>query len=159
MLRSRVKYIGDIKEEHKLATMHQGDWIDVRVHSVSRNGEAIEWSNEEEIAYMEGDVLKFGLGFALELPSGYEAHLVPRSSTFKNYGILLTNSMGVIDNSYCGDSDEWGAMFYAIREGVVVKGDRIGQFRVVENMPKIVFEEVEHLGNTNRGGYGSTGVK
>ena len=93
----------------------------------------------------------------MEIPEGYEAHLVPRSSTFKTWGLLQTNSMGVIDRSYCGDEDMWRMPVYATRDTVIHVNDRIAQFRIMENQPKIVFDEVESLGNTSRGGFGSTG--
>lgn len=96
-------------------------------------------------------------GVAMELPSGYEAHLAPRSSTFQHTGLILTNGVGVIDNSYNGDNDYWGAKFYAVRDGVITEGQRLCQFRLMENQPELTFTEVHHLGNEDRGGYGSTG--
>ena len=93
----------------------------------------------------------------LESNTEIEAHLLPRSSTFQNTGLLLTNSMGIIDNSFCGDNDYWGAKFYATKDGKVGKGQRLCQFRILENQPIIKFVEVIHLGNKDRGGYGSTG--
>ena len=95
----------------------------------------------------------------MELPKGYEAHVVPRSSTFKTWGIIQTNSMGVIDESYCGDNDIWRMPAYATRDTIIHKNDRICQFRIINNQPKIEFEEVEHLEGVDRGGFGSTGVK
>ena len=97
------------------------------------------------------------LGVAIALPPGYEAHVVPRSSTFKNYGLLQVNSCGVIDGSYCGDEDMWYMPVYATRDTVVTKNDRICQFRIMENQPKLVFEQVAHLEGKNRGGFGTTG--
>lgn len=91
------------------------------------------------------------------LPDGYEAHLVPRSSTFKNFGIIQTNSMGVIDNSYSGEDDEWKMPVYALRDTVIKVNDRICQFRIEKRMEDIDFIEVEHLNDTSRGGFGSTG--
>ena len=93
----------------------------------------------------------------MDLPEGYEAHIAPRSSLFQNTGLLLTNGVGVIDNSYCGDEDYWGAKFYATRDGLIEEGQRLCQFRIIENQPNIHFKKVNHLGNENRGGYGSTG--
>ena len=95
----------------------------------------------------------------MELPPGYEAHVVPRSSTFKTYGILQTNSCGVIDGSYCGDQDMWKMPVYATRDTTIQKGDRICQFRIMENQPEIVFQETEFLENKDRGGFGTTGVR
>ena len=93
----------------------------------------------------------------MELPRGYEAHVVPRSSTFKNYGILQVNSCGIIDGSYCGNDDQWYMPVYATRDTVIGKNERICQFRIMENQPRIVFDEVESLNGDNRGGFGSTG--
>lgn len=95
----------------------------------------------------------------MELPKGYEAHVAPRSSTFKNFGIICANSFGIIDNSYCGDEDEWRFPAIALRDTVIHKNDRICQFRIVEKQPYIVFKEVEHLKAESRGGIGSSGVK
>ena len=99
------------------------------------------------------------LGVAMQLPEGWEAHVLPRSSTFKNFGIIQANSMGVIDNSYCGDNDWWFYPAIALRDTVINKNDRICQFRVMENQPQIEFETVDVLEGEDRGGFGSTGVK
>ena len=96
------------------------------------------------------------LGVAMELPKGYEALVAPRSSTFKKYGVLLANSIGVIDESYCGDNDEWKFLAYATRDVVIEEDERICQFRIIRHQPEIEFEEVFELGNTDRGGMGST---
>jgi dUTP pyrophosphatase len=93
----------------------------------------------------------------MQLPQGYEAHIAPRSSTFKNWGIIQVNSVGVIDESYCGDDDEWKMPVYATRDATIEKGDRICQFRIVEKQPMIEFNVVSHLDNENRGGFGSSG--
>jgi dUTP pyrophosphatase len=95
----------------------------------------------------------------MELPEGYEAHILPRSSTFKKFGIILSNSEGIIDNSFRGDNDIWGFPAIALRPTTIYRGDRICQFRIVKKQPQVEFEEVESLGNDNRGGFGSTGVK
>jgi dUTP pyrophosphatase len=95
----------------------------------------------------------------MELPEGYEAHVVPRSSTFKNFGIIETNSMGVIDESYKGDNDQWFFPAYALRDTAINFGERICQFRIIEKMPEVEFVEVEQLENDDRGGHGSTGTK
>ena len=99
------------------------------------------------------------LGIAMKLPEGYEAHVVPRSSTFKNFGVIMTNSVGIIDNSYCGDGDQWYFSALAIRDTEIHKNDRICQFRIMKNQPKIEFDEVNYLEASNRGGFGSTGVQ
>ena len=112
------------------------------------------------------------LGFALELPEGWEGHLAPRSSTFKTWGIIQTNSVGVVDDTYIGDNDQWHMPVYCLQgkdlesengeeiKGTWIrKGDKIGQFRIMEVMPEIEFEEVESFGNEDRGGFGTTGTK
>ena len=93
----------------------------------------------------------------MQIPKGYEALMVPRSSTFKHFGIIQTNSMGVIDESYCGDNDQWHFPAYALRDTVIHVNDRICQFRIIKHQPEIEFQKVETLGNIDRGGIGSTG--
>ncbi|MCI9136701.1 MAG: dUTP diphosphatase [Lachnospiraceae bacterium] len=140
----KIKYFDESLE--KLTYIGgKSDWIDLRA--------------SETVELKSGDFKLIPLGVAMELPKGYEAHVVPRSSTFKNYGILQVNSCGVIDNSYCGDEDMWRMPVYATRDTVIHKNDRICQFRIVENQPAIVFEETESLQNESRGGFGTTGVK
>lgn len=123
----------------------KSDWIDLRA--------------SETVELKKGEFKLIPLGVAMELPAGYEAHVVPRSSTFKNYGILQTNSCGVIDGSYCGDQDMWKMPVYATRDTVVNKNDRICQFRIIANQPEIIFKEKSFLSNEDRGGFGTTGVK
>ena len=105
----------------------------------------------------KGDFALIPLGVAMQLPEGYEAHIAPRSSTFKTWGIIQTNSVGVVDFSYNSHDDVWKMPVYATRDTVIEVNDRICQFRIVENQPKIVFEEVEYLEGVARGGFGSTG--
>jgi dUTP pyrophosphatase len=142
-LKIKIKYFN--KELPKVNKLSQGDWIDLR--------------SSKTIELKKGNFGLIPLGIALELPEGYEAHVVPRSSTFKNFGIIETNSMGVIDESYKGDNDQWFFPAYALRDTVIEFGERICQFRVIEKMPEIEFEEVSSLGNDDRGGLGSTGTK
>ena len=138
----RIKYFTDSIE--KLTYIDgKSDWIDLRA--------------SEEVSLKAGEFALIPLGIAMELPKGYEAHLVPRSSTFKTWGLLQTNSMGVVDSSYCGDNDMWRMPVYATRDVVIHVNDRIAQFRIMENQPALVFEETKHLGNSDRGGFGSTG--
>lgn len=138
----RIKYFTD--KIDKLEYIDgKSDWIDLRA--------------SEEVTLKAGEFKLIPLGVAMELPKGYEAHIVPRSSTFKNYGILQTNSCGIIDSTYCGDEDMWRMPVYATRDTVIYQNDRICQFRIMENQPKITFAEAESLGNANRGGFGSTG--
>ena len=138
----KIKYFTD-KTEKLTYIDGKSDWIDLRA--------------SEEVELKAGEFKLIPLGVAMQLPEGYEAHLVPRSSTFKTWGLIQTNSMGVIDCSYSGDNDMWRMPVYATRDTVVHVNDRIAQFRIMENQPKIVFDEVEHLENTDRGGFGSTG--
>ena len=167
----RIKYFDDAK---KLEKISKGDWIDLYAN--------------KEMFIPEGSRAMIPLGVAMELPEGYEAHLAPRSSTFKTWGIIQTNHVGVIDHSYCGDNDQWHMPVYClkgkdVKEEIEVitreidtevfyeqhkvkvngtwihKGDKIAQFRIMEIQPKIEFEEVEHLGNEDRGMCGTTGTK
>ena len=121
----------------------KSDWIDLRA--------------AENVKLEQGEYKLIPLGVAMELPKGYEAHIVPRSSTFKNYGIIQTNHQAVIDNSYCGDNDQWYIPVYAIRDTEIHINDRICQFRIMKIQPEIIFNEVEYLGGEERGGFGSTG--
>ena len=139
----KIKYFTDKIDRLKYID-GKSDWIDLRA--------------AENIELKAGDFKLIPLGIAMELPKGYEAHVVPRSSTFKNFGIIQTNSMGVIDESYCGDNDQWFFPAYALRDTEIHVGDRICQFRIMEHQPKIQFDEVLFLGNEDRGGHGSTGV-
>ena len=99
------------------------------------------------------------LGVAMKLPLGYEAHLYPRSSTFKNFGLIMTCSAGIIDEAYCGNNDQWMFPAYALRDGNVRKGDRIAQFRINKHQPNIDFNIIEKLEEKDRGGFGRTGKR
>ena len=136
----RIKYIRDVQ---KIERFNVGDWIDLRA--------------AEEVHMKAGDFKLIPLGVAMELPEGHEALVAPRSSTFKNLGIMLANSIGIIDESYKGDGDEWHFPAYAVKDTVVHKNERICQFRIIQHQPLIHLVEVEHLGNADRGGIGSTG--
>lgn len=140
----KIKYFTD-KIEKLTYIDGKSDWIDLRA--------------AEDVTLQKGDFKLIPLGVAMELPEGYEAHVVPRSSTFKNFGIIQTNHQGVIDQSYCGDNDQWFMPVYAVRDTQIHVNDRICQFRIMKNQPKLVFDEVESFGNADRGGHGSTGVK
>ncbi len=138
-----IKYIDD--EMIRLDYIEgKSDWIDLRC--------------SEDIDLKQGEWKLIPLGVAMRLPKGYEAHIVPRSSTFKNFGIIQTNHMGVIDSSYSGDDDWWRLPALAMRDTHISKNERICQFRIVKNQPAIEFEIVDHLDEKNRGGFGSTGV-
>ncbi len=138
----RIKYFSDTIERLDYIE-GKSDWIDLRA--------------SEDVTLKAGESALIPLGVAMELPEGYEAHLAPRSSTFKTWGLLQTNSIGIVDNTYCGDNDMWRMPVYATRDVTVHANDRIAQFRIMENQPKIRFEEVTCLENSDRGGFGSTG--
>lgn len=145
MLEIKIKYFADFSEEEKVQKISVGDWIDLRS------------ADYYELKAGEFKLIKLGVGMIL--PDGYEAHVVPRSSTFKTWGIIQTNHQGVIDNTYSGDEDEWRFPALAMKDTVIEKGDKICQFRIVEKMPEVTFTEVEHLNEVSRGGFGSTGKK
>ena len=128
-----------------------------RLCYVEGKSDWIDLAAAEEVTLKAGEFRLIPLGVAMELPAGYEAHLVPRSSTFKNYGILQTNSMGIVDYSYRGDGDQWRMPVYATRDVTIEKGARICQFRIMKNQPPLHFIRVEHLDGPDRGGFGSTG--
>ena len=142
MEKIKIKYHADIDKICKVGGK-KSDWIDLR--------------SAEDVLMEEGEYRMISLGVSMELPEGYEALVLPRSSTFKKYGIILVNSCGVIDNRYAGDNDIWQFLAYATRDTFIPKNERICQFRILENQPEIEFEEVETLGNADRGGIGSTG--
>ena len=124
---------------------------------IDGKSDLIDLRAAKEMELKAGQYAMIPLGVAMKLPEGYEAHIVPRSSTYKNYGLIQTNHMGVVDESYCGDNDQWHMPVFALRDTVIHVNDRICQFRIMEHQPKIVFEEVEALSAPDRGGFGSTG--
>ena len=159
MMKLRIKYFEGATKMNKIT---KGNWIDVFANA--------------DVFVPLGERAMIPLGFALELPQGWEGHLAPRSSTFKTWGIIQTNSVGVVDDTYIGDNDQWHMPVYCLtanckvneneiptvddRLGVWIrKGDKIGQFRIMEVMPDFEFEEVESFGNADRGGFGTTGQK
>lgn len=142
MEKIRIKYFSDDIERLRYID-GKSDWIDLRA--------------SERVELKKGDFKLIPLGVAMQLPKGYEGHVVPRSSTFRTYGIIQTNSCGVIDCSYCGNEDMWRMPVFATRDTVIEKNDRICQFRIMKNQPQILFEECGQLENENRGGFGSTG--
>ena len=148
-MKLRIKYFEDATRLKKIS---KGNWIDVYAN--------------KDMFVKEGERAMIPLGFALELPSGWEGHLAPRSSTFKSWGIIQTNSLGVVDDTYIGDNDQWHMPVFCLKgmdieaKGTwIKKGDKIGQFRIMEVMPEIELEEVDNFGNSDRGGFGTTGVK
>lgn len=138
----QIKYFSDII---KIKKYELGDWIDLR--SVI----------DVELKKSEFKLIPLGIGMIL--PKGYEAHIVPRSSTYKNFKIIQTNHQAVIDESYCGDNDQWYYPIYAMKDTVIHKNDRICQFRIMEKQPQLEFVETDKLVDIDRGGFGSSGIK
>ena len=122
---------------------NKSDWYDLRA--------------AETVEMKAGEIKLISLSISMKLPEGYEAHVAPRSSTFKNCGVLQTNSFGIIDNSYSGTNDIWRFPALAMRDTVIHEGDRICQFRIIKKQPEVEFVEVDELDKTDRGGFGSTG--
>ena len=144
MEKIKIKYLDKDMPKLEYIEGEKSEWIDLR--------------SAETVTMEPGEFRLINLGVAMELPEGYEGHIAPRSSTFKKFGLLECNSVGVVDNSFKGDEDWWRFPALAMRKTTIHKGDRICQFRIVEKQPQVIFEEVERLGNDNRGGFGSTGV-
>lgn len=136
----KIKYHTDILP---IEPFTNGDWVDLRA--------------AEDVELKKGDIQLISLGVSMKLPDGYEAHIVPRSSTYKKWGVIQANHMGVIDNSYCGENDIWKFPAIAIRDTKIYKNDRICQFRIMEKQPKFDFMTVEHMEDPDRGGFGSSG--
>lgn len=124
---------------------HMGEWFDVRA--------------AESYDLKAGTKGFINLGISVRVPHGYEAILAPRSSSFKKYGFIQTNSIGVIDETYSGDDDIWMLPYFATRDAHIEAGDRIAQFRIQRNQGNPSLKEVRYLGKNNRGGFGSTGEK
>lgn len=143
MKQIKIRYAVDGLE--KLEKITKGDWVDLRC--------------AEDVEMKAGEYRLLSLGVAIELPKGYEALVAPRSSTYKNFGIILANSLGVIDEMYCGNNDIWRFPAIAMRDTVIHKNDRICQFRIIEHQPEIEFIVVDKLDNEDREGIGSTGVR
>ena len=139
----RIKYVKEGME--KIGQIDKGDWIDLRV--------------AEDVHFEGNDFKLIPLGVAMALPPNYEALVIPRSSTFKKYGIIQANSIGLIDETYCGDNDEWKFPAYATRAVDIPKNTRICQFRIFKHQQTVALVETEHLSDIDRGGFGSTGEK
>lgn len=137
----KIKYFEGATE---LKQVNIGNWIDL-------------YAAKDYLDFKAGSRFLVDLGFAMELPEGYEALVAPRSSTFKNFGVFQTNTPGIIDTSYCGNNDIWFMSCLALQDGSIKKGDRVCQFRIIESQPKINFVKVDNLEGADRGGYGSTG--
>ena len=143
MEKIQIKYFDN--EIDKVEKISKGDLIDLR--------------SAETVHLKKGEFHLIPLGIGMKLPSGYKANVYPRSSTYKNFGIILANSVGQIDSSFCGDNDQWMFPAIALRDTTINKNDRICQFEIQKIQPEIEFEEVEHLDEVSRGSFGSTGVK
>ena len=152
VLKIKVKYFSD----------------DIPRLTINPKGDLIDLYAAEDVVINEMDEAMIPLGVAMELPEGFRANLLPRSSTFKKWGIIVTNSVGMIDHSYCGDTDEWKLAVFCLKARdfvnskcctIIHKGDKIAQFEIVPIMPEIELQEVDHLGNEDRGGFGTTGSK
>lgn len=141
---TKIRYLSDKVKELEYID-GKSDWIDLYA--------------SEDVSLKAGESKLIPLGIAMQLPVGYEAHIAPRSSTHKNFGILMTNSIGIVDETYCGDNDQWYFSAYATRDTQIHAGDRICQFRVMEHQPTMRFVKVDHLDNADRGGFGSTGTR
>ena len=138
----KIKYFDN--EIDKIEKISKGDLIDLRA--------------AETVEMKKGEFRLIKLGVGMKLPDGYKANVYPRSSTYKNFGIILANSIGQIDNSYSGDNDDWKFPAIALRDTIIHKNDRICQFEIQKIQPEIEFVEVEHLDAESRGGIGSTGT-
>ena len=147
MLKIRVKFFDKTVYPEGLQKIggKKSDWIDLRA--------------SVDVDMKQGDLVYIPLGVAMQLPEGYEALVAPRSSMPKNYLIMQANSIGIIDETFCGDNDEWKLPAYAIRDTQIKKGERVCQFRIIEHQPEINFEVCDLLGNKDRGGWGSSGKK
>lgn len=139
----KVKYFTNFSEDEKIKKIEKGDWIDLR--------------SAEDVTLKKSEFRLIKLGVGMILPEGYEAHIVPRSSTFKNWKVVQANMMGVIDNSYSGNDDQWHFPAIALEDTEIKKGDRICQFRIMRKMEGISIVEVDELNSISRGGFGSTG--
>lgn len=140
----KIKYLREIPELKYVGGEQKSNWIDLYCG--------------QDVRLVKGELRAIPLGVAMQLPEGYEAIVAPRSSTFKNYKILMANSIGIIDESYCGNRDEWLFPAYATEDTFIPARTRIAQFRIIEYQPTIDFNTVDKLENAERGGYGSTGT-
>ena len=144
-MKKKITILYHKKQMSRIEKISKGDWIDLRL--------------AETVTLKKGEYQLLSLGVSIKLPKGYEALLVPRSSTFKNYGIIMANSIGIIDETYCGNNDIWRFPALATRDITIPADTRIAQFRIIKHQPKIEFIIADKLSNSNRGGIGSTGIK
>lgn len=139
----RIKIVYHANDIRKIKRIPQGDWIDLRA--------------SEDVELKAGEFKLIDLGVSMQLPKGYEAHIVPRSSTYKNFHVVQANGIGIIDNSYSGTNDVWKFPALALKDTVIHKNDRICQFRIVPTQPEVHFIETNTLDAMDRNGFGSTG--
>lgn len=144
-MKIKIKYHSSTVTPLRFVEGNKSDWVDLR--------------SAERVELKAGEFKLINLGVSMQLPEGYEAHVAPRSSSFKNWGIIQTNGVGVVDESYCGNNDVWFMPVYATRDTTIETDDRICQFRIMKKMKNLEFEEVQELINENRGGHGSTGKR
>lgn len=144
-MKKKITILYHKKQMSRIEKISKGDWIDLRL--------------AETVTLKKGEYQLLSLGVSIKLPKGYEALVAPRSSTFKNYGILLANSIGIIDETYCGTNDIWKFPALATRDITIPADTRIAQFRIIKHQPKIEFIIADKLSNSDRGGIGSTGTK
>lgn len=146
-----------MRENAQPPECHNGNWYDCYVSQVEvvHEGKVFKYT-KGIVKYRKGDTVIIHLGFAADVGKGYEGHILPRSGTFKKYGLILTNGMGIVDDSYNGDNDEWKAWMFATRGGGFKIGDRLIQISLEKSLP-IDIDVISELGNPDRGGYGSTG--
>lgn len=140
-----VKYVGDAYGDTGIMQNEGSDWIDLRAN--------------QDYHYAKGEEFLLDLGVCIKVPDGYEAHLAPRSSSFRKYHLIQTNGVGVVDGAYSGDEDVWKMPVYAMNNGRVFKGDRICQFRIIEKQPTLDIVTTDVMPTPSRGGFGSTGIK
>lgn len=156
-----VKYFD--KEIDKLEITEVGDWVDLRVRDVvkQKDKKSIYDSKTDSFSYQPFTFFKIYLNVAIKLPEGHEALVSPRGSMFKHTGLIQTNSPGVVDNTYCGNDDEWFIPCFSLTPGTIKKNQRICQFKIFPTMKSTInnlsFKEVDNLGHKSRGGHGSTG--
>lgn len=142
----------------KIEILYHSDKID-KLQYIDGKSDWIDLRSAERVELKQGEFKLISLGISMKLPDGYEAHIAPRSSSFKRWGIIQTNGVGIIDNSYSSSEDVYMMPVYATRDTVIEVNDRICQFRIMKNQPTINFVEVDSLEGKTRGGFGSTGAK
>jgi len=157
-IKNEVLQVEIIKHSEYATLERNGDLIDLNFCEFKGLFQEYVIEDGDVIRYPEGAIFKVSLGVAMKLPPNKKACIYPRSGTRKNFNVILTNSVGQIDNAYQGSNDIWMAEFYAVKDGTMRLGDRILQFDIVDVMPEVKFIEVDELVAEDRGGFGSTGI-